>query len=64
MTHIIVTVTGEEAQYLLNAMDTHIKTHGLKVAPGGVTLLMKLQAAASEQAVDESASEESEEPAD
>ena len=44
---ITMTMTKDEAQYLLDAIDTHVKTHGLRVATGGVVLLAKLQGAFS-----------------
>ena len=55
---ITVTMTKDEAQYLVDAIDTHVKTHGLKVATGAVVLLAKLQAAAVEPAADETISDE------
>ena len=45
MSDITVTMTSDEAQYLLNSIDTHVKTHGLAVATRGVMILAKLQAA-------------------
>ena len=45
-----MTLTKDEAQYLLNSIDTHVKTHGLAVATAGVVILAKLQAAANEAA--------------
>ncbi|KKK59135.1 hypothetical protein LCGC14_3037410 [marine sediment metagenome] len=47
---ITVTTTKEGAQYLLDAIDTHVKTHGLRVAPMGVMLLGQIQAAAGSMA--------------
>lgn len=49
MQDITITMTSDEAQYLLDAMDTHVKTHGLRVATAGVMILAKLQAAANSQ---------------
>lgn len=57
-TDITVTMTRDEVQYLLNSMDTHLKTHGLSVATAGVVILAKLQAAANGQAAEEAASSE------
>lgn len=47
MTDVTVTMTEDEVQYLLNSMDTHVKTHGLGVATTGVIILSKLRAAAN-----------------
>lgn len=44
---IKITLPGDEAQYILDAIDTHVKTHGLKVATRGVVILQKLQGAAA-----------------
>ena len=56
MTDITVTLTQDEVQYLLNAMDTHVKTHGLRVATASVVILAKLrtelQASGGDQGVD------------
>lgn len=49
MQDITITMTRDEVQYLLNSMDTHVKTHGLAVATAGVVILVKLQAAASDE---------------
>lgn len=38
-----ITLTKDEIQYLLNALDTHVKAHGLAVAPASVVILTKLQ---------------------
>ncbi len=40
-----ITITEDEGQYLLNAINTHVKTHGLVVATAGVVIVAKLQAA-------------------
>lgn len=53
MTDITVTITKDEVQYLVDSIDTHIKTHGLKVAMGGVVILGKLQASVNGQGVNE-----------
>ena len=47
MTDITVTLTQDEVQYLINAMDTHTKARGLSVAISGAVLLAKFQAAAN-----------------
>lgn len=38
--------TKEELQYMLNAIDTYIRTNGLTVAPIGVLLAEKIKAEA------------------
>lgn len=44
---ITVTMTRDEIQYLLNCIDTHVKTHGLQVATMGVVIVSKMQAVAN-----------------
>ena len=50
--NITMTMTGEEAQYILDAINTHVKTHGLKVATMGVMLLAQFQTAAGNPMAD------------
>ncbi len=38
----------DELQYLLNAIDTHIRANGLNVAAIGVSLVQKIQNAANQ----------------
>ena len=40
-----ITITEDEGQYLVNAINTHLKTHGLAVATTAVIIVGKLQAA-------------------
>ena len=47
---ITITITRDEIQYLINCIDTHVKTHGLGVATMGVVILSKLQAAVNRPA--------------
>lgn len=44
---ITITMTRDEIQYLLNCIDTHVKTHGLQVATMGVVIVSKMQAVAN-----------------
>lgn len=46
-TDITITMTRDEIQYLLNCIDTHVKTHGLSVATMGVVIVSKMQAIAN-----------------
>lgn len=39
-------LTAEELQYILNAIDTHVREKGLSVAAFGVAIAGKIQAAA------------------
>ncbi len=58
MKDITVGLTVDETQYLVNAIDTHIKTHGLGVAPIGVVIVSKLQAASQTKSQSSSKSTE------
>jgi len=49
-----ITLTEAKGQYLLDAINTHVKTHGLAVAGMGAVLAAELQAAAGEDEPDES----------
>ena len=52
MDDITFTLTADEIQYLVNSIDTHVKTHGLAVATRGVVILSKLQVEANRLADD------------
>ncbi len=47
MVDITITLTMDEAKYIAQAIDTHIKTHGLGVATAGVMIVSKLQTASN-----------------
>lgn len=49
MTDITITLTKDEVQFLLNSLDTHIKTNGLVVATAGAVMLAKFTAASNDQ---------------
>lgn len=44
-----IALTKDKGQYLLNAINTHVKAHGLVVAGMGAVLAVEIQAASSGQ---------------
>lgn len=42
-------LTTEELQYILNAIDTHVRQHGLNAAAIGIAISEKIQEAAKVQ---------------
>ena len=47
-------LSSEELQYLLNAIDTHVRANGLNVAAAGALLAQKIQNAAKQLQSEES----------